>query len=58
MKMLGILLWKDLRRTWRNPAGWLVFLAVPLVITTMVGLVFGPKSNSTALGRIRFALVD
>ena len=58
MKTLGVLLWKDLRRAWRNPAGWLVFLAIPLVITALIGAIFGPKSNTNALGRIRFAVVD
>jgi ABC-2 type transport system permease protein len=58
MKTLGVLLLKDLRRAWRNPVSWLVFLAIPLVITALIGLVFGPKSNDTSLGRIKFALVD
>jgi ABC-type multidrug transport system permease subunit len=55
---IGVLLWKDLRRAWRNPAAWLVFLAMPLVVTALVGLAFGPKARPTELGRIRFALVD
>jgi hypothetical protein len=58
MRLLGALLWKDLRRAWRNPIGWAVFLTIPLVITALIGMVFGPKSNSNALGRIRFAIVD
>ena len=58
MKTLGVLLLKDLRRAWRNPVGWLVFLAIPLVITALIGLVFGPKSSDASLGRIKFALVD
>jgi ABC-type multidrug transport system permease subunit len=58
MKTLGVLLLKDFRRAWRNPVGWLVFLAIPLVITALIGMVFGPKSSDTGLGRIKFALVD
>jgi ABC-type multidrug transport system permease subunit len=58
MKTLRVLLIKDLRRAWRNPVGWLVFLAIPLVITALIGMVFGPKSSDNALGRIKFALVD
>jgi ABC-type multidrug transport system permease subunit len=58
MRLLVALLWKDLRRAWRNPVGWMVFLAIPLVVTALIGMVFGPKSNSNALGRIRFAIVD
>ena len=58
MRTLVLLLQKDLRRAWRNPAGPLVFLAIPLVITGIIGLIFGPKSNQTNLGKIRFAIVD
>lgn len=58
MRTLALLLWKDLRRAWRNPVGWLVFLAIPLLITALIGLAFGPKSSAAGLGRIRFALVD
>jgi ABC-type multidrug transport system permease subunit len=55
--MLRALLAKDLRRAWRNPLPWLINVALPLVITGIVGLAFGGKSD-TGLGRIRFALVD
>jgi len=58
MRTLRVLLAKDLLRAIRNPAAWIVFLAIPLVITGLLGLVFGPKPSSSALGRIRFALVD
>lgn len=58
MNTVAVLLWKDLRRAWRNPVGWLVFLAMPLVITGLIGVVFGPKSTTNVLGRIHFALVD
>ena len=56
--MLRVLLAKDLRRARRNPLPWLINLALPLCITLLVGLVFGGKSDSGALGRIRFAVVD
>jgi ABC-2 type transport system permease protein len=56
--MLRVLLAKDLRRAWRNPLPWLINLAIPLCITGLIGLSFGGKSDSGALGRIRFALVD
>jgi len=56
--MLGLLLAKDLRRARRNPLPWLMSLIVPLAITALVGLVFGGQSDSGALGRIRFAVVD
>ncbi|MBI5383410.1 MAG: ABC transporter permease [Verrucomicrobia bacterium] len=55
--MLRVLLAKDLRRAWRNPVPYLIFLAVPLVITALLGFAFG-GSPEKALGRIRFAVVD
>lgn len=56
--MLRVLLAKDLRRAWRNPLPLLINLLIPLVVTALIGLTFGGKSDSGALGRIRFALVD
>src|SRR5262245_12081696 len=56
--MLHVLIAKDLRRTRRNPLPLIINLLIPLVITALVGLAFGGKSDSGALGRIRFALVD
>jgi len=56
--MLRVLLAKDLRRAARNPLPWLINLLVPLCMTALIGLAFGTKSDSGALGRIRFAVVD
>jgi ABC-type multidrug transport system permease subunit len=56
--MLHVLLAKDLRRAWRNPLPWLINLIVPLAMTALIGMVFGGKSDSGGLGRIRFAVVD
>jgi len=56
--MLRVLLAKDLRRARRNPLPWLINLIVPLALTALIGLVFGGHSDSGALGRIRFAVVD
>jgi hypothetical protein len=56
--MLRVLLAKDLRRARRNPLPWLINLIVPLAFTALIGLVFGGQSDSGALGRIRFAVVD
>ena len=56
--MLRVLIAKDLRRTRRNPLPLVINILIPLVITALVGLTFGGKSDSSALGRIRFALVD
>jgi ABC-type multidrug transport system permease subunit len=57
--VLRALLAKDLRRAWRNPLPWLLNLALPVVITAVIGMVFGGGSGSdNALGRIKFAVVD
>jgi len=56
--MLRVLLAKDLRRARRNPMPWLINLVVPLVLTALIGLVFGGHSDNGALGRIKFAVVD
>lgn len=58
MKALATLLAKDLRRARRNPVPWLVSLAVPLVITALIGVAFGPRTGDGGLGRITLALVD
>jgi len=56
--LLLVLLAKDLRRARRNPLPLVINLLIPLVITALVGLAFGGKSDGGGLGRIRFALVD
>lgn len=56
--MWGLLLLKDLKRARRNPLPWMIHLAVPLLITGLIGLAFGSRSETGGLGRIRFALVD
>lgn len=56
--MLRTLIAKDLRRAWRNPLPWLIHLAMPLLITALIGLAFGRSGESGGLGRIKFALVD
>ena len=57
--MLRALLAKDLRRAWRNPLPWLLNLALPILLTAVIGLVFGRMSRGdNSLGRIKFAVVD
>lgn len=59
MNVIRLLLAKDLRRAGRNPMPWLIHLAMPLVITALIGLAFGPRGGEGAgLGRIEFAVVD
>ena len=56
--MLWQLLIKDLRRARRNPWPYLINLALPLCITALIGLTFGPSSKDAVLGQITVAVVD
>ena len=56
--MLWTLLIKDLRRARHNPWPYLLNLALPLCITALIGLVFGPSSKGGGLDRINLAVVD
>src|SRR5213592_2065467 len=56
--MLWMLLIKDLRRARHNPWPYLLNLALPLCITALIGLVFGPSTKGGGLGQIKLAVVD
>lgn len=56
--MLWNLLIKDLNRARRNPWPYLINLALPLCITGLIGLVFGPSSKGAGMGQIKLAVVD
>ena len=56
--MIGKLLRKDLRRAWRNPLPYLIQLAIPLCITGVIGLAFGPKEGGQMVAAIKVAIVD
>jgi len=59
VNVLRALISKDLRRVWRNPLPWLLNLALPILITAVIGIVFGSGSGEdNSIGRIRFAIVD
>jgi len=56
--MLWELLVKDLKRARHNPWPYIINLALPLCITALIGLVFGPASKGGSLGQIKLAIVD
>jgi ABC-type multidrug transport system permease subunit len=56
--MIWTLLRKDAARVCRNPWGLLLSLAIPLMVTGLVGSIFGPKSKSGGVPTIRLAIVD
>lgn len=58
MKTLFTLLWKDIRRTRHNPGPLLINLALPFLITALLGLAFGGSSSGKGLGTIKLGIVD
>lgn len=57
--MLWVLLLKDVKRAWRNPWIYLIFMAIPVAVTGLVGLAFGGRSNDEPpLAHIKIAVVD
>jgi ABC-type multidrug transport system permease subunit len=58
MTLLATLLAKDLRRARRNPLAFAINLAVPLLITALIGLAFGGPGKSGGRGRIKIGIVD
>ena len=56
--MLWTLLIKDLRRARHNPWPYLINLALPLCITALIGLVFGPSRKGGGIVPIKVAVVD
>lgn len=57
--VLAVLLQKDLRRAWRNPIPYLIHLGLPLVLTGMLGMVFGSAgAGGGPPGKVRVAVVD
>ena len=56
--MIRTLLLKDIWRARRNPWPYLINLALPLIITAVIGFAFGGSSSSKGLGKIQIAIVD
>lgn len=60
MKIIRILLAKDLKRTWRNPTPFLTFITIPLLITGLIGMTFSNMNSGSGDGfaPIRLGIVD
>lgn len=58
IRLLRVLVTKDLRRVARNPVPWSMFLVMPVVITALIGLAFGRSNQPGGLGTIKLAVVD
>ena len=56
--MIWTLIQKDAFRISRNPWGVILQLAIPLMITGLIGSLFGPKSSTGGVPTIKVAVVD
>ena len=56
--MIRTLLHKDLLRIRRNPWPYLINLALPIIITAVIGLTFGKSDSGKGMGKIQIAVVD
>ncbi|HAV64460.1 MAG TPA: hypothetical protein DCY13_19090 [Verrucomicrobiales bacterium] len=58
MNTFLVLLWKDLLRQRRNPWALVINLALPFIITALIGFAFGGGSSAKGMGTIKLAIVD
>lgn len=64
--MIALLIRKDFVRTFRNPWPWLLNLALPMAITALIGLAFGPRgeraggngNGGNGMAHLKVAVVD
>ncbi len=58
MRRLLLILGNDIRRHLKAPLVVIIFIAIPLVMTGIIGLVFGPRTEKSQLPPIPVLLVD
>jgi len=58
MRRLTLILGNDIRRHLKAPLVVVVFIAIPLVMTGLIGVVFGPRTEDSQLPPIPILLVD
>ena len=59
VRHLILLVTKDLKRTWRNPTPVLIQIAIPFLITALIGMAFGgAASDDEGIEPLRIAIVD
>lgn len=58
MKTVLRLLLNDLKRDWKRPWSTLLFAAMPLVLSTLIALVFGGQSGAGPMPTIQVAVLD
>jgi len=58
MRRIFLILGNDIRRHLKAPLVIIIFIAIPLVMTGLIGLVFGPRTENSRLPPIPVLLVD
>jgi len=58
MRRLLLILGTDVRRHLKSPWAILVFIAIPMVMTALIGIIFAPQAEENTLPPIPVVLVD
>jgi ABC-2 type transport system permease protein len=58
MRRLALVLVNDVRRHLKAPVAILIFIALPLIMTGLIGIIFGPQAEEGRLPPITVLLVD
>ncbi len=56
--MIKRLLKKDIQRLSKQPVGFLILVSLPLLLTALMGIAFGPGNDNTAMPSVQLAVVD
>lgn len=58
MRRLLLVLENDVRRHLKSPVAIIIYIAIPIVMTALIGIIFGPGDEDNTLPRIPLVLVD
>jgi len=58
MRRLLLVLATDVRRHLKSPVAILIYMAIPLVMTALIGIIFAPRTEESTLPPIPVVLVD
>lgn len=58
MRRLLLVLGNDVKRHLKSPVAILIFIAIPMVMTALIGIIFAPRTEDSVLPPIPVVLVD
>jgi len=58
MRRLLLILGNDVRRHLKSPLAILIYIAIPMVMTALIGIIFAPRAEESTLPPIAVLLVD